>query len=90
MLAATLSGAARRRARRRRRPRAATANQYSQDSGTIMYRNVYFRGAALLSIWLLPGLLTGCMHTARRNQQSIRVHAVTETLHSVHSLIPPG
>eukprot|EP01047_Picozoa_sp_COSAG01_P078869 COSAG01_NODE_14739_length_1416_cov_2.679575_1_plen_91_part_10 len=29
-----------------------------------MYRNVYFRGALLLSIWLLPGLLTGRRYSA--------------------------
>jgi hypothetical protein len=30
-----------------------TADQYSQDSGTIMYINVYFRRPPVLSIWLL-------------------------------------
>jgi hypothetical protein len=30
-----------------------------------LYRNVYFRGALLPSIWLLPGLLTGCGNSLR-------------------------
>jgi hypothetical protein len=30
-----------------------------------MYINVYFRRPPLLSIWLLPGLLTGCGNSLR-------------------------
>eukprot|EP01047_Picozoa_sp_COSAG01_P058662 COSAG01_NODE_6940_length_3430_cov_2.386971_7_plen_47_part_01 len=36
-------------------PAGGTANQYSQDSGTIMYINVYFRRVLQILRWLPPG-----------------------------------
>ena len=39
-----------------------TANQYSQDSGTIMYINVYFRRVLQILRWLPPGLRTRCVY----------------------------